>query len=172
MGHYTYDDLGLPSIGEFTLGNMRHHRHPAIRALAGFRPNGGLRARATAPYLYTPGDIPLFPWEVAYVPPRRQAVAAWTRRRYGERQGQQLTPHMLQQHHTFNTLMAARPAPGRRYALRNNEFTVRDLNGGTERRILATAAEMREVLAGPLGLTLPQTAEVDAVLARLTTPAA
>ncbi len=144
MGDYTYGDLGLPSIGEFTLGNMRHHRHPAVRALAGFlsnkadylwgdrftvnyilylanyvdlrvhpayacrrinlgfRPNGGLRARATAPYPYTPGDIPLFPWEVAYVPPRRQAVAAWTRRRYGERQGQQLTTHMLQQHHTFN----------------------------------------------------------------------
>ncbi len=71
-----------------------------------------------------------------------------------------------------NTLMAARPAPGRRYTLRNNEFTVRDLNGGTERRLLGTAAEMRAVLAGPLGLTLPESADVDAVLGRLTAPAA
>jgi arylamine N-acetyltransferase len=31
-----------------------------------------------------------------------------------------------------NELLAARPAPGRRYALRNNQFTVHHLNGRTE----------------------------------------
>ncbi|MGH6929009.1 MAG: arylamine N-acetyltransferase family protein [Dongiaceae bacterium] len=71
-----------------------------------------------------------------------------------------------------SALMAARPAPGRRYTLRNNEFTVRDLDGNAERRTIASAAELRDVLAGPLGLTVPASPEVDAVLARLTTPAA
>jgi N-hydroxyarylamine O-acetyltransferase len=68
-------------------------------------------------------------------------------------------------------LMAARPAPGRRYTLRDNEFTVRDLNGGVERRLLASPAELRAVLAGPLGLTLPATPEVEALLTRLTAKA-
>jgi N-hydroxyarylamine O-acetyltransferase len=71
----------------------------------------------------------------------------------------------------LNTLMAARPAPGRRYTLRDNEFTVRDLNGGTERRILTSPADLRAVLAGPLGLTLPGVPAVDVLLARLTTKA-
>jgi N-hydroxyarylamine O-acetyltransferase len=70
-----------------------------------------------------------------------------------------------------NTLMAARPAPGRRYTLRNNDFTVRDPGGSTERRVLASAAELRAVLAGPLGLTLPATPELDTLLAHLTATA-
>jgi N-hydroxyarylamine O-acetyltransferase len=68
-------------------------------------------------------------------------------------------------------LMAARPAPGLRYTLHDNEFTVRDLDGGAERRVLVTAAELRAVLTGPLGLRLPQAADVDALLTRLATPA-
>jgi N-hydroxyarylamine O-acetyltransferase len=66
-----------------------------------------------------------------------------------------------------NALMAARPAPGRRYTLHNNEFTVRDVGGGVERRALTSAAEMRSVLEGPLGLRLPQTPDLDAALSRL-----
>jgi N-hydroxyarylamine O-acetyltransferase len=66
-----------------------------------------------------------------------------------------------------NALMAARPAPGRRYTLRNNEFTVRILGGGVERQVLASVAEMRAALEGPLGLRLPRSAELDAALNRL-----
>jgi len=65
-------------------------------------------------------------------------------------------------------LMVARAAPHFRYTVLNNEFTAYPLNGNGERRVLASAAELREVLAGPLSLKLPKTPELDAVLARVT----
>jgi N-hydroxyarylamine O-acetyltransferase len=58
-------------------------------------------------------------------------------------------------------------APGRRYALRNNELAVHDLEGGTERHVLTSAAGLRGALEGPLRLTLPEAPELDAALARL-----
>jgi N-hydroxyarylamine O-acetyltransferase len=67
-----------------------------------------------------------------------------------------------------NGLMAARAAQDRRYALLNNEFTVHYLNGQSERRVLTTTAEIREVLSDPIGLTLPAAPELDAALQRLT----
>jgi N-hydroxyarylamine O-acetyltransferase len=67
-----------------------------------------------------------------------------------------------------NGLIAARPAPGRRYALLNNEFAVHHLDGNTERRILTKAAELRDALEGPFGLRLPDTPELDRALERLT----
>ena len=60
-----------------------------------------------------------------------------------------------------NALLAARTAKDRRYALQNNQFSVHYLNGATERRVLATSGEMREVLQGPFGLTLPDAPELD-----------
>lgn len=72
--------------------------------------------------------------------------------------------------HFVNGLIAARPTPDRRYALRNNELTAHYLNGNTERRVLTSAAEMRETLEGVFGLTLPEAPELDAALARLTAP--
>ena len=57
-----------------------------------------------------------------------------------------------------------RAARDRRYALLNNEFAVHYLNGRTERRVLTTAAEMREILQGPIGLTLPAGPELDNAL--------
>jgi len=66
-----------------------------------------------------------------------------------------------------NELMVARPAPGRRYTLLNNEFTVHHLNGGTERRLLTSAAEIRALLEGEFQLTLPDAPELDAALRRL-----
>jgi len=66
-----------------------------------------------------------------------------------------------------NGLMAARPAENRRYALSNNEFTVRFMNGQTERRVLGTAAEIRDVLEGPMGLKLPSTPDLDVRLQQL-----
>jgi N-hydroxyarylamine O-acetyltransferase len=44
-------------------------------------------------------------------------------------------------------LMCARPDPDRRYALLNCSFTIRHRDGGVERRTLADAAELHEVLS-------------------------
>ncbi len=66
-----------------------------------------------------------------------------------------------------NELLAARPLPDRRFTLVNNAFAVHHLDGTTERRMLATALELRDVLEGPLGLNLPAVAELDVVLGRL-----
>lgn len=64
-------------------------------------------------------------------------------------------------------LMAARPAPDRRYALSDNKLAVHHLGGETERRTLASAAELREVLARDFLLMLPGDPELDAALARI-----
>jgi N-hydroxyarylamine O-acetyltransferase len=69
-------------------------------------------------------------------------------------------------------LMAARPVPGARYALRNNEFSVHHLDGRNERRVLRTPAELRHTLSDAFGLTLPDAAGLDALLTRLTAVAA
>jgi len=69
--------------------------------------------------------------------------------------------------HFVNGLIAARPAPDRRYALRNNELAVHHLNGNTERRVLATATELRAALEGPFRLILPDAPELNAALGRL-----
>ncbi len=70
--------------------------------------------------------------------------------------------------HFVTGLMAGRAVPGRRYALRNNDLAVHSLNGGTERRVLGNAAELRGTLQDLFRLTLPETPELDAVLERLT----
>ncbi len=67
-----------------------------------------------------------------------------------------------------NGLIAARPASDRRFTLENNDFAVHYLRGGTERRTLTTASELRDVLEGPMGLILPAAPELEAVLGRLT----
>lgn len=69
--------------------------------------------------------------------------------------------------HFVTGLIAARPAPGRRYALRHGELTVHQLGGASQRRRLTSVAELREVLEGPFGLTLPDGDDVDARLERL-----
>lgn len=69
-------------------------------------------------------------------------------------------------------LMAARPARDRRYALRNNRLAVHHLNGSAERRVLISAADMRETLAREFRLNLPDAPELEAVLGRLTAQAA
>lgn len=59
------------------------------------------------------------------------------------------------------TLLAARPAPGVRYALRNNELTAHHLDGGTERRALRDANEVRAVLEEVFLLKTPGEAEFE-----------
>ena len=66
------------------------------------------------------------------------------------------------------TLLAARPAPGVRYALRNNEFTTHRLSGETERRVLRDANEVRAVLKEVFLLKTPGEAEFDEKLQALT----
>lgn len=70
--------------------------------------------------------------------------------------------------HFVTGLIAARPQPGRRHALRNADYAVHRLDGGTERRTLADAAEVKSVLAGVFGLALPD--GIDQALARLLPP--
>jgi N-hydroxyarylamine O-acetyltransferase len=65
-------------------------------------------------------------------------------------------------------LLAARPAPDRRYALLNNQLTVHYRDGGRERRLLTDVADMRETLERAFHLVLPDAPELDVVLARLT----
>ncbi len=62
-----------------------------------------------------------------------------------------------------STLMAARPGPGRRCVLRNNDLGVHTA-AGTERRLLTSAAELREVLTSIFGIVLPAVPELEAVL--------
>ena len=69
--------------------------------------------------------------------------------------------------HFTTGLVAARPAPDRRYALRNNVFAIHHRDGRTERRVLGTARELRDTLEGAFALRLPHAPELDAVLERV-----
>lgn len=74
--------------------------------------------------------------------------------------------------HFVTGLVAARPGADRRWALRGTELAVHHLDGRTERRVLADATELREVLEGPFGLTLPDEPGLDAALEGLVARAA
>jgi N-hydroxyarylamine O-acetyltransferase len=67
--------------------------------------------------------------------------------------------------HFLASLLAARPAPGRRYGLWDNVLSIH-ADGGTEKRVLADAAELRSVLTDLFRITLPAAPELDAALAR------
>jgi N-hydroxyarylamine O-acetyltransferase len=69
--------------------------------------------------------------------------------------------------HFLATLMAARAQADRRYALRNTELAVHHRDGYTERRVLASGAEIRETLDTLFGIDVPAGADVDAAFARL-----
>ena len=66
-------------------------------------------------------------------------------------------------------LMAARPEPDRRYALRNNQLAVHHRSGHTEQRTLTSAAEMKETLERAFHVRLTDLPELDQALARLIT---
>jgi N-hydroxyarylamine O-acetyltransferase len=63
-------------------------------------------------------------------------------------------------------LMSARVTAEGRYALRNNALTIHRKNG-TEKRTLADAAALRSCLESDFGLQLPESAELDAALERV-----
>jgi N-hydroxyarylamine O-acetyltransferase len=68
------------------------------------------------------------------------------------------------QSHFVQRLIAARTAPGKRCALRQNELAIHELHGETTRRVLKSAGELREVLSGTFGIEVPQSAELEAKL--------
>ena len=63
-------------------------------------------------------------------------------------------------------LTADRPDEGLRYALRDATFHTHVTGGETETRVLQSAGELREVLSGPIGIALPASDKLDAVLER------
>jgi N-hydroxyarylamine O-acetyltransferase len=63
-------------------------------------------------------------------------------------------------------LVAARPTPEGRYALLNHELAFHRLGGASERRVLESVAELREVLTGRLLIELPDVPQLDAALQR------
>jgi N-hydroxyarylamine O-acetyltransferase len=69
--------------------------------------------------------------------------------------------------HFLVGVVAARVERDRRYALRNTDFAVHFPHGVTERRVLGSAAEIRQVLADVFRITVPDWPEVDDTLARL-----
>lgn len=69
---------------------------------------------------------------------------------------------------TFSgNLIVARAEKGRRLALHNNRFTMYPVGGEGETRLLASVAEIREVLSGPFGIALPQSDKLDPALERV-----
>jgi N-hydroxyarylamine O-acetyltransferase len=69
--------------------------------------------------------------------------------------------------HFVTGLIAARAAPGRRYALRGAELAVHHLAGGTARRHLDSTAAIRKTLQTDFLLTLPEGAALETALERL-----
>jgi N-hydroxyarylamine O-acetyltransferase len=64
-------------------------------------------------------------------------------------------------------LVAARVQPDRRYGLRNTELSIHHRDGFSERRTLATAAEIRATLEQLFGIRVPAGDDVEAALARV-----
>jgi N-hydroxyarylamine O-acetyltransferase len=65
-----------------------------------------------------------------------------------------------------DNLIAARSDRGRRVTLRNGELRIHPTGGESERRRLATVAEVREVLTTLFGIALPGGDKLDSAIAR------
>lgn len=64
-------------------------------------------------------------------------------------------------------IVAARAGTDRRHALRNARYAIHHRDGRTERRVIASVAEFRSVLAEDLRIPLPESPRLDAGLERL-----
>ena len=71
--------------------------------------------------------------------------------------------------HFITGLVAARPDRECRYALRGKELTIHHVNGGTDRRLLTSAAELRGALEETFRVVLPPGSEVQSALERVLT---
>ncbi len=65
------------------------------------------------------------------------------------------------------SLMAARPGPAGRHALRDRQLTLHRLDGRNETQTLATSAELREALQDVFGIDLSAVFGLDERLDRL-----
>lgn len=82
----------------------------------------------------------------------------------------QITNWYLSNHpesHFVTGLIAARPVPGKRYALLNNELKIHHLNGETEEKTLTSASELTEVLEQTFQITLPEHSSLNKALEKL-----
>lgn len=66
----------------------------------------------------------------------------------------------------YDELAVSRAVPEGRYALSGNRLTIHRLDGTSERRVLQTESELRDVLTGYFGLTLPDDPGLGPTLAR------
>ncbi|MBZ9795413.1 arylamine N-acetyltransferase family protein [Mesorhizobium sp. ES1-4] len=57
--------------------------------------------------------------------------------------------------HFLTSVLAARAAPDRRYALRGNRLSIHHIGGRTEHKQITTAAELADTLEGQLGIDIP-----------------
>ncbi|HYD51368.1 MAG TPA: arylamine N-acetyltransferase [Gemmatimonadaceae bacterium] len=69
--------------------------------------------------------------------------------------------------HFLSGLIAARPAAGRRNALRDNQLTTHHLGGGSETRLVETPEALRETLTDVFGLVLPEGPELERALVEI-----
>ncbi|MGD8426486.1 MAG: arylamine N-acetyltransferase [Balneolaceae bacterium] len=69
--------------------------------------------------------------------------------------------------HFVTELIAARPSQGKRYTIRNNQFSTYHLDGEIEKKRLKKLSELRRVLEETFLLTLPKVPELDTLLQHL-----
>ena len=69
--------------------------------------------------------------------------------------------------HFVTGLIVDQPAQDRRYALHNNILSVRHLNGTSEKIVLDSVEEIRDVLTNVFSLRPPDTPELDTALERI-----
>ena len=72
--------------------------------------------------------------------------------------------------HFVTSLIAARATPDGRYGLRNNRLSIHRMDGESEQRVLASAAEISAVLEDLFGVVVPDEPAFAAKLARLDWP--
>jgi N-hydroxyarylamine O-acetyltransferase len=74
------------------------------------------------------------------------------------------------QSHFVTGIVAARPEPGLRHALRAGQYTIHRKDGASQSRAIESVADYRAILSGPLGIALPDNPELDRRLATLLGP--
>lgn len=71
------------------------------------------------------------------------------------------------QSHFVTGIVAGRPAPGVRHALRNNRYSMHRLGEDAERRFITSVPEFVDLLQGPFGIRVPRSARLEQRLAAL-----
>ena len=69
--------------------------------------------------------------------------------------------------HFTTGLIAARPSLDSRYTLRNTALTTHHSSGRTDREVLTGASALRAALEGPIGVRVPASPDVEAMLERI-----